>query len=182
MLDITNLRRPKLIGTVASRAGTSAEDMVVRTVSTPFFSGDLLAVGIQRCGEDPALDNETFGVELWDVTNAYHPRKLGELGLNNGGGGVHELDLFQRGSHVYALLAMPFSEWFDPVPGGDFRIVDVTNPQGAASGRRVGRGGELTLPRGRSSARAASAPRSITAPGRAATARRPTSRTGTSAC
>lgn len=129
IVDATNLREPRLIGTLASRPGTSAEDMVVRRVSTPFFSGDLLGVGIQRCGDDPALDNETFGVELWDVTNPYHPTKLGELGVNNGGGGVHELDLFQRGSHVYALLATPFSEWFDPVPGGDFRIVDVTNPR-----------------------------------------------------
>jgi hypothetical protein len=129
VLDIANLRRPKLIGTVASREGTSAEDMVVRSVSTPHFRGDLLAVGIQRCGEDPALDGQKFGLELWDVTNAYHPRKLSELGLNTGGGGVHELDLFERGGRVYALLALPFSEWFDPVPGGDFRIVDVTNPQ-----------------------------------------------------
>jgi hypothetical protein len=129
IIDVSDLRAPQLIGTLASRDGTSAEDMLVRHVSTPFFTGDLLAVGIQRCGEDPALDEQQFGPEFWDVTDPHHPVKLSELGVTNGGGGVHELDLFQRGGNVYALLATPFSEFFDPVPGGDFRIVDVTDPE-----------------------------------------------------
>jgi hypothetical protein len=129
IIDVSDLRHPQLIGTLAARAGTSAEDMVVRRVTTSHFSGDLLAVGIQRCGDDAALDDQQFGVELWDVTDPYAPLKLGELGAATGGGGVHELDLFSRGGNVYALLAVPFSEWFDPFPAGDFRIVDVTNPR-----------------------------------------------------
>jgi hypothetical protein len=129
IIDVSNLRAPRVIGALGSRQGTSAEDMVVRRVTTPFFSGDLLAVGIQRCGSQRALDRQMFGVEFWDVTNPYAPRKLGELGVANGGGGVHELDLFQRNGKVFALLATPFTEWFDPVPGGDFRIVDATNPR-----------------------------------------------------
>jgi hypothetical protein len=128
VVDVSRLRDPHMIGTLASRAGTSAEDVVVRRVRTSSFRGDLLGVGIQRCGEDPGLDEQQFGIELWDVSHPYTPVKLGELGLTHGGGGVHELDLFQRGSHVYALVATPFSEWFDLVPGGDFRIIDVTNP------------------------------------------------------
>lgn len=127
--DVSRLRHPTLIGTVAGRAGTSAEDVVVRRVRTTFFRGDLLAAGIQRCGDDPALDSQRFGVELWDVSDPYHPTRLSDFGVTNGGGGVHELDLFQRGRRVYALLATPFSEWFDPVPEGDFRVVDVTNPR-----------------------------------------------------
>lgn len=128
IVDVSDLGNPRLIGKIAARPGTSAEDMVVRHVSTPFFTGDLLATGIQRCGDDPALDSQQFGIELWDVSDPYHPRRLSDFGVTNGGGGVHELDLFSRGGNVYALLATPFSEWFDPVPGGDFRIVDVTNP------------------------------------------------------
>jgi hypothetical protein len=128
IVDVSRLRHPQLIGTLAARAGTSAEDMVVRRVSTPSFSGDLIAVGIQRCGEDAALDEQQFGIELWNVSNPSSPVKLSELGIANGGGGVHELDLFQRGRKVYALLALPFREWFDPMPGGDFVIADVTNP------------------------------------------------------
>jgi len=146
IIDVSDLSSPQLIGTLASRAGTSAEDMVVRHVSTPFFSGDLLAVGIQRCGEDPALDEEQFGPQFWDVTDPYHPAKLSELGVTNGGGGVHELDLFQRGDNVYALLATPFSEFFDPVPGGDFRIVDVTDPRNPAQVGEWGAGAHGLTP------------------------------------
>jgi hypothetical protein len=128
ILDVSDLSDPQLIGTLAARAGTSAEDMVVRRVSTPFFSGDLMGVGIQRCGDDPALDSQEFGLQLWNVTNPYAPVFLTEFGVGTGQGGVHELDLFQRGGRVYALLAHPFSEWFDPSGHGDFMIVDVTNP------------------------------------------------------
>lgn len=140
IIDVSDLRNPTLVGTLAGRPGTSAEDMVARHVSTASFSGDLMAVGIQRCGDDPALDSQTFGLELWNVTNPSAPAKLGELGLTNGGGGVHELDLFQRGANVYALVATPFSEWFDPVPGGDFRIIDVTNPSNPAQVSEWGAG------------------------------------------
>jgi hypothetical protein len=128
IVDVSDLRNPQLVGTLAAREGTSAEDMVARRVSTAAFTGDLMGVGIQRCGDDPALDSQSFGLELWDVTDPTAPAKLGEIGLTNGGGGVHELDLFQRGDNVYALVATPFSEWFDPVPAGDFRIIDVTDP------------------------------------------------------
>jgi hypothetical protein len=129
IVDVSRPRSPQMVATAAARDGTSAEDMVVRSVSTSFFTGDLMGVGIQRCSDDPALDSQQFGLDLWDVTDPRHPMKLSFLGVTNGGGGVHELDLFQRGSHVYALLATPFSEFFDPVPGGDFRIVDVTDPR-----------------------------------------------------
>jgi PA domain-containing protein/LVIVD repeat-containing protein len=129
IIDVSDLNAPSLIGRLAARPGTSAEDVIVRHVDIPSFTGDLLATGIQRCGEDPALDGQEFGVEFWDVTDPTHPVKLAELGIAHGGGGVHELDVFQRGDHVYALLAVPFAEWFDPIPGGDVRIVDASNPR-----------------------------------------------------
>ncbi|MDQ3890239.1 MAG: hypothetical protein M3312_06765, partial [Actinomycetota bacterium] len=78
---------------------------------------------------DPALDEQTFGVELWSVTDPRNPYRLGVFPAATGDSGVHELDLVQRGGHVYALLATPFTEWFDPSHAGDFRIVDVTNPR-----------------------------------------------------
>src|SRR5262249_1246353 len=93
------------------------------------FTGDLLATGIQRCGGDPALDNQRFGVDFWNVTDPTRPAKLSFLGVTKGDGGGPELDLFQPGGHVDALPATPFSEWFDPHPAGDFRMVDVTNPR-----------------------------------------------------
>jgi hypothetical protein len=102
--------------------------MVVRRVSTPFFSGDLLGVGMQRCDfENPELDTQAFGLQLWNVTNPYAPVFLTELPVETGGGAVHELDLFQRGGKVYALLAHPFGEWF--TDHADFIVADVTNPR-----------------------------------------------------
>jgi hypothetical protein len=127
IVDVSKLRRPQMIGTAAVRRGTSAEDLVVRRVSTSSFSGDLLAVGIQRCGGGPSLNDDGFGLELWNVTDPYHPEKLGEFPVGVGDGGVHELDLFQRGDRVYALLAHPFAEW--NMGTGEFFIVDVTNPR-----------------------------------------------------
>ncbi|HET9242957.1 MAG TPA: hypothetical protein VFN99_05900, partial [Gaiella sp.] len=128
IVDVSDLREPELIATVPGRDGTDSEDVVVRRVSTPSFSGDLLAVGIQRCDfEDPALDTQEFGFELWNVTDPSEPEKLSEFPVAMGDGGVHELDLFQRGGKVYALLAHPFGEWFHG--SGDFFIVDVTNPR-----------------------------------------------------
>ncbi len=100
IIDVTNPTAPRVIGALGSRFGTSAEDMVVRHVSTRFFTGDLLAIGLRRCGSQRALDKQQFGPEFWDVTNPRRPRKLSVLGVTNGGGGVHELDLFQRGDHV----------------------------------------------------------------------------------
>jgi hypothetical protein len=129
IVDVSDPSNPEMIGRLGARNGTSAEDMVVRSVSTPAFTGDLLAVGLQRCGGGAKLDEATFGTQFWDVTDPTQPEKLGFHGGATGGGGTHELDLFQRGSHVYALEATPGTEYFDVNHGGDFRIVDATDPR-----------------------------------------------------
>ena len=128
IIDVSDPTAPRVIGAAAARRGTSAEDMVVRSVETPWFTGDLMAVGIQRCGRQGG-PSATYGAEFWDVTDPYHPARLAAFGITHGGGGAHELDLIQRGDHVYAALALPFSEWFDPAPVGDVAIVDVTDPR-----------------------------------------------------
>ena len=128
IIDVSDPSAPRVVGAAAARRGTSAEDMVVRSVDTAWFSGDLMAVGIQRCGREGG-PGATYGVELWDVTDPLHPSRLADVRVNHGGGGVHELDLVQRGENVYVGLATPFSEWFDPVPDGDVFIVDATDPR-----------------------------------------------------
>lgn len=133
VVDVSDPANPAMLGRVAGIPGTSAEDVVVRSVNTPSFNGDLLVAGIQRCDfEDTGLDDDTFGVDIWNVSNPASPVHFTHFGINTGGGGVHELDLFQRGPNVYALLATPFSEWFDPSGNGDFWIVDLTNPASPA--------------------------------------------------
>ncbi len=128
IIDVSDPTVPRVVGSAASRQGTSAEDVVVRRVSTQSFTGDLMAVGIQRCGRQGGR-GAAYGAEFWDVTDPRHPRRLGEFATSLGGGGVHELDLIVRADGVYAALASSFNEWFDPSELGDVFIVDVTNPR-----------------------------------------------------
>jgi hypothetical protein len=137
VVDVSTPSDPDSLGRVGNRNGTSAEDVVVRSVATGSFTGDLLAVGIQRCGRSSALDTQMFGVEFWNVTDPSNPVQLSELGVRKGDGGVHELDLFQRGGNVYALLASPFREWTG-AGRGDLVIVDATDPSNPV---RVGQWG-----------------------------------------
>src|SRR5207249_463543 len=88
--------------------------------STPSFTGELLAVGIQRCAR-----TGTSGAAFYDVTNPLQPKQLGFYATGVARG-VHELDLIQQGNRALALLAVPAAE-LDGA-GGDFRIVDVSDP------------------------------------------------------
>jgi hypothetical protein len=125
VVDLADPSHPVQVSTLAEHEGTSAEVMRVRSVNTPAFQGDLLAVGIQACGSDALR-----GVDLWDVTDPRAPQPLGFLSVGPGTGGVHELDLVQRSDgRVLALLAVPFSEMSQADHLGDFRIVEVTDPR-----------------------------------------------------
>jgi hypothetical protein len=125
VVDLADPARPVLVGALAQHPGTSAEVMRVRVVETPAFRGDLLAVGLQAC-----RDEGLRGLELWDVTDPRAPRPLAFSDVSPGTGGVHELDLVQRGDgRVLALLAVPASERGHPERLGDFRVVEVTDPR-----------------------------------------------------
>ncbi|HLH25469.1 MAG TPA: PA domain-containing protein [Chloroflexota bacterium] len=125
VVDLADPANPVLVSTLAEHEGTSAEVMRVRSVDTPSFQGDLLAVGLQACSGDALR-----GVDLWDVTDPHHPQRLGFSDVGPGTGGVHELDLVQRtDGRVLALLTVPFSEASQADHLGDFRIVDVTDPR-----------------------------------------------------
>jgi hypothetical protein len=125
VVDLADPTHPTLVSTLAEHEGTSAEVMRVRSVDTPAFRGDLLAVGLQACSGEALR-----GVELWDVTQPQSPVRLGFSSVGPGTGGVHELDLVQRtDGRVLALLAVPFSETGQADHLGDFRIVDVTDPR-----------------------------------------------------
>lgn len=127
IIDLTNPRRPSLVGAVAVIPGTSQEDVVVDRINTPFFRGDLLVTGIQACMR---TSNAPRGVDIWDVTDPRKPKHLalwpsGPFGPA-GATGVHELHLFQRGPRAFVAAAVPFSEAREG--RGDFRLVEVTDP------------------------------------------------------
>jgi hypothetical protein len=123
IVDVSDPAHPAQVATAAAYPGTSAEDMQVLSVDTPQFTGDLLGVGIQQCG-----DEGFGGLDLWDVTDPTDPRHLGFYENF----GVHELSLTARPDGVFALLASPFSEGFTFFFGtetiGDFQLVDITDP------------------------------------------------------
>ena len=153
IVDVSDLEEPRLIGTLAATENENTEDVVVRRVRTKKFRGDLLATGMQgppaRCfqfepppdgGPPPEPPHSEGGVQFWDVSNPKRPRHLSTFGHSKGVGHVHELDLFQRGRRVYALLAVPFGETFNEPLGGEIRIVDVTDPRNP---RQVGEFGAI---------------------------------------
>jgi hypothetical protein len=122
IVDVTDPTRPILVGHATGGRNTTTEDIDVVQV------GDLtvLGVGYQLCGE-----SSKSGLGLFDVTDPRHPRKLSTI--DQPSSGVHELDLVTRGDgRTLALLAVPFAEANTILSGidfgGDFRIVDISDP------------------------------------------------------
>jgi hypothetical protein len=110
---------PRLVAVTDTWPGVSHEDVVVRRIG----GRDILGVGIQICGE-----GGVGGLALFDVTNPRQSTRLSFLPTPSGG--VHELDLVVRPDG--RALAVPFAEfdnvYFGADNGGDFRIVDISNP------------------------------------------------------
>ncbi len=126
-VKVTDIRRPeapRVVGRLQNPAGTSAEDVVVRRVSTPAFTGDLAVVGIQTCG-DPAKSRAFRGLQFWNVTDPSRPRELARW--RSTFGGCHEVDLVARpDGQVLAGCAEPFAEQASGADEVD--LVDVTRP------------------------------------------------------
>jgi hypothetical protein len=71
-------------------------------------------------------------MDVFDVTDPRHPFHVSFV--KTPFSGVHELDVVKRADgRVLALLAVPFAEfdnvYFGAHQGGEFRIVDVTDPR-----------------------------------------------------
>ena len=121
VVDVNDPTNPKWEGFVGARKNSSNEDVVVRRIG----SKDVLGIGVQACGP-----GGSDGLALFDVTNPLKPVELSFLPTPTG---VHELDLTVRADgKALALLATPFSEFFDTYFGtnfgGEFRIVDISDP------------------------------------------------------
>jgi uncharacterized protein (TIGR03437 family) len=114
IIDTSDPSRPFLVGTLSSTL--NAEDVVVKHVETPFFSGDLLVTGIQFC-ESPRPGQR--GVAVFDVTNPWVPQQLSFFDTTTESLGVHELDLLVKDGRAFALLATL----------ARFRMVEVTDPR-----------------------------------------------------
>lgn len=123
VVDVNDPTKPKLVAYAGHGGGVSTEDMVVGRIG----GRDILGVGVQVCKA-----GHVGGLELIDVTDPRNPVTLSFLPMPSGG--VHELDMVVRADgRALALLAVPFVEfdnvYFGADQGGDFRIVDISDPR-----------------------------------------------------
>ncbi len=123
IVRVTRPRRAKLVAVAGTREGVSNEDVVVKRIG----GRTVLGVGVQDCS-----GSGRAGLALFDVTNPREPKRLSFLPVP--AGGVHELDMVVReDGRALALLAVPFVEflntYLDEDLGGEFRIVDITDPR-----------------------------------------------------
>ena len=125
VVDYQNPTRPTLVSVLQNDVGSSAEDVVVRAVATPAFTGDLAVTGIQVCGE---LDEPVFrGLQFFDVTDPRHPEELGRWTAPEFSVGCHEVDLVQRADgRVLAGCANVFAEQINGTD--EIVLVDATDP------------------------------------------------------
>ena len=122
IVDARVPEHPLVLGRLPADSQSTYEDVVVISVRTPHFQGDLLAVGVQPCSPQGAKR----GVHLWDVSDPAKPEELAFY-VTGQRSAVHELDARQIGEKALLFLAVPYSERFNE--GGDFRIVDATDPR-----------------------------------------------------
>jgi hypothetical protein len=133
VVDISHPTHPTVVSTLANDQFTRAEDVVVRHVSTPSFTGELAVVGIQACFGSGHEGEVPTGLRFFDVTHAAHPHLLSEWDLPAGSIGCHEVDLVQRVDGI--VLAGCARNLFDQVDfntgdqiPGAVQFVDASNP------------------------------------------------------
>ncbi|MFC7371583.1 LVIVD repeat-containing protein [Fictibacillus iocasae] len=125
VFDLKDPSNPKEVAVFADLPGTWQEKVIVKSVSTPEFTGDLAVVSVQKLNRlDP---NTKGGFLLYDVTNPEAPKKLGFWATPQNVRGTHELYLTEQGNRVLVLTANPYSNFYDK-SSHDFNVIDATNP------------------------------------------------------
>lgn len=108
---------------------TWQEKVIVKSVNTPDFKGDLAVVSVQQTSRNnPNRPTSIGGFLLYDVTNPYEPKKLGFWELDRRVPGTHELYLTTQGNRALVLTANPYADYYTHGEQKDFQIVDVSNP------------------------------------------------------
>jgi hypothetical protein len=128
VVDISDPAHPVLADELPNARYTRAEDVVVRSVDTPAFSGDLAVVGIQSCFGTGYENRTRTGLMFYDVTDPYAASLLGAWFIKGPAIGCHEIDAVQRPDRtVLAGCARNLIDHFHGATGVE--IVDATDPR-----------------------------------------------------
>ena len=128
IIDISRPATPVKLSDTLDHVDTSMEDMEAVKIG----NRDILALGLQDCGNVPTPGVGLQGMELYDISNPASPVLLSFF--NTTPGGTHELDLtVTPDGRTLALLTAPDREAItsddDGLGGvGDLLIVDISNP------------------------------------------------------
>jgi hypothetical protein len=128
VFDLKDPSNPKEVAVFANNdiPGTWQEKVIVKSISTPHFKGDLAVVSVQQL--DRNNPDSKGGFLLYDVTNPYEPKKLGFWEVDKRTRGTHELYLTTQGNRALVLAANPYTDYYTHGESKDFQIVDVTDP------------------------------------------------------
>ena len=127
VVDYSDPTQPTVIATLPNPQYTRAEDLVVRDVSTPSFTGVLATVGIQQCFGSGHTDVMT-GLMFYDVTDPAHPALLSKWKLPTGAIGCHEVDFVQRPKDGRVLAGCARNLVDQEAGSTALHIVEITNP------------------------------------------------------
>ena len=135
IVDISGIGDPNDADFVASEVGfiptpqdtRPGEGVQSESITTKFFSGEILAFNHEACGK-----NYKGGFSLWDVSNPLKPKRLatgigdrtvdGSRRMISDANETHSVFIWDAGDRAY-LVAQ--DEW----EGSDVDIFDITNPR-----------------------------------------------------
>ncbi|MFS1515101.1 LVIVD repeat-containing protein [Bacillus sp. SCS-151] len=128
VFDLKDPENPKEVAVFANDAvpGTWQEKVIVKSVTTPYFHGDLAVVSVQQMSRNNP--ESKGGFLLYDVTNPANPQKLGFWEVTKKTNGTHELYLTMQGNRAVVLAANPYADYYSNGEERDFQIVDVSDP------------------------------------------------------
>ena len=128
VFDLKDPANPKEVAVFANNdiPGTWQEKVIVKSVSTPSFKGDLAVVSVQQLNRNNP--DSKGGFLLYDVTNPAEPEKLGFYEVTKKTSGTHELYLTVQGDRAIVVAENPYADYYSKGAEKDFQIVDVSNP------------------------------------------------------
>jgi hypothetical protein len=129
VVDISRPSRPALVSKLPNPAFTRAEDVTVREVHTPSFTGTIAIVGIQACFNSGHEQEIVPGIRLFNVTDPKHPTLLGHWDLPQATIGCHEIDAVQRADgKLLIACARNLVDHRNSNGATALHLIDATNP------------------------------------------------------